>query len=269
MLLNFPDIKIPSAFGCPDQTPDSRSVYDVLKTLNTTSSQYNNFSFLNNVQSILNSDLIRNCQVKHPFNGLYQTEIVDMNTDGRADCGIADEDSEESVESQSDKIIYKYNGESTDTDDINAANAVFDRILRQRTPMFVWSLEHTDFEDGMSNSLTDEVEQYLAYNKYVTIIWLHTIFSKNQENQDVLAALLRIIAMTVNVDDSDKLMTLVIAGLNHPSSKTQEAAIAVIEEWRTKNCLDALRNFKRHTVWIGKYADVVERELEEELCSSD
>ena len=76
--------------------------------------------------------------------------------------------------------------------------------------------------------------------------------------------------MSVDVSYSDTLLPMVIAGLNAPSSKTQEAALMVIEEWRTKQCLDALKTYlNRSSRLIERYAKVVETELEEELGDAD
>lgn len=162
-------------------------------------------------------------------------------------------------------ILHEYLSDSTSTHDINAANSAFEKMLNQRTPAFLWSILHVNFEDGMSNNVIEEVEHYLKKNACVTILWLHSIFSQNQQDQNVLAALLRIIAMTIKSDKADKLMTMVIAGLNQPSSKTQEAALEVIEEWRTEQCLSALYNLQSNSCWIEEYVMKVRNELEEEL----
>ena len=173
--------------------------------------------------------------------------------------------SQKEVITSKHNLANKISIDSTDIDDINKANSVFDSMLRKRTPMFIWTLCHTDFEDGVSNCIIDEVESYLKKNKYVTITWLHSLYAQNQKNQDILAGLLRIIGMTIKTEDSDKLLTMVIAGLTEPCSKTQEAALMVIEEWRTKNCLEALKNRSFNTQWISNYAKIVERELINEL----
>ena len=46
--------------------------------------------------------------------------------------------------------------------------------------------------------------------------------------------------MTVEKEDTDMLLTMVKAGLSDSHSKTQEAALMVIEQWRTRNCLIAI-----------------------------
>ncbi|MDE6772978.1 MAG: hypothetical protein K2J49_10290, partial [Muribaculaceae bacterium] len=66
-------------------------------------------------------------------------------------------------------------------------------------------------------------------------------------------------------EEVDCLLPVVIAGLNHPSSEAQEAAIMVVEVWRTKNCLKALENCYFSSDWIREYASAVVNELKNEL----
>lgn len=72
--------------------------------------------------------------------------------------------------------------------------------------------------------------------------------------------------MVVEQENSDMLLPIVIAGLANINSKTQEAALMVIEQWRTKNCLDALQTTNFSSVWLKEYAKQIEAELIEELC---
>lgn len=194
----------------------------------------------------------------------YQTDVInDHDIKQEVEHSLPDSYSEESA--KSDILLESgYSSDSTSTPDINAANNAFETFLNKKTSSFIWNLLHIDFEDGVSNDIIEEVKHYLNENKYVTVCWIYSLFSQNQTNQDVLAALLRIVAMCINVKDADKLMPMVIAGLNQPSSKTQEAALAVIEEWRTEPCLHALQNLEAHSNWIKKYATIVKQELEEE-----
>lgn len=191
------------------------------------------------------------------LSGLDSEDVIALN-DSTSPCLVDTISTQFSVP----KSIAK---ESTSSQDINRANELFEIMLNKRTPMFIWLLKHTDFEDGVSNSSIEEVKGYLKANRYVTLIWLHSLYAQNQMDHDVLAALLRVVAMTINSDISDKLMTMVIAGLNAPSSKTQEAALTVIEVWRTPHCLDALCNRQYYSNWIAKYANEVKDELMEEL----
>lgn len=155
---------------------------------------------------------------------------------------------------------------STSSDNINILNREFFAQLDAKSSYFISKLKRTDFENGMENEIIEEVEGYMHKNLYVTISWLHKLYSSHQKDTDVLAGLLRIIGMTMAEEDMDCLLTMVKAGLADDQSKTQEAAILVIEQWRTKNCLDALETTTRFsTPWIRQYADKVRMELEEEL----
>lgn len=81
----------------------------------------------------------------------------------------------------------------------------------------------------------------------------------------VLAGLLRIIELTIRNEDVDILLPIVKAGLADKSSMVQEAAIMVIEQWRTKNCLEALETSTFHSKMIEVYANQIIEELKEEL----
>ena len=97
---------------------------------------------------------------------------------------------------------------------------------------------------------------------------MHSIYSNNQEDTDILAGLLRIIGMTIEKEDTDMLLTMVKAGLSDAQSKTQEAALMVIEQWRTQNCLTAIETAPAFSSsWIRDYAEQIKSELKEELQS--
>ena len=66
--------------------------------------------------------------------------------------------------------------------------------------------------------------------------------------------------------DENILLPVVVAGLRSGNSSEQEAAIMVIEEWRTKECLDALCIVPSFaSEMIADYANMVKEELEKEL----
>ena len=155
--------------------------------------------------------------------------------------------------------------ESTDTASLNAINERFLIQLRNRTDSFLNALAKTDFENGLSNEVTEEVQSYYNINKAVTINWLYEIYSKNQKNPIIIEGLLQIIAMTIPASDSNSLLPIVKCGLSDISSEAQEASIAVIESWRTKECLDALQTTLFRSKWMESYAKKVEKELETEL----
>ena len=155
--------------------------------------------------------------------------------------------------------------DSTDTDAINQINEEFALRLKARSKYFIISLKMADFEDGMTNELSDEVEQYLAHNKYPTYAWLNSLYSQNQTDYEVIAGLLRIINLTIDTSDSNYLLPIVKCGLNDRNIEAQEAAIMVVERWRTKECLDALQTAHFSSPWIKEYADNIISELIKEL----
>ena len=151
--------------------------------------------------------------------------------------------------------------ESTDSNDIEMQNRKVFAQLQKYTLTFVRLLKRTDFEDGIS----DVVEDFIKSNSFVTYSWLSTIYSNYQKNAVVLAGLLRIIELTIRNEDVDILLPIVKAGLSDKSSMVQEAAIMVIEQWRTKNCLEALETATFHSKMIEVYANQIIEELKEEL----
>lgn len=154
--------------------------------------------------------------------------------------------------------------ESTDSCNIESANRKFFTQLNNYTPTFVRILKKTDFEDGVTNHTSDIVENFIDVNSFVTYSWLSSIYSNYQQNSIVLAGLLRIIELTIRNEDVDFLLPIVKAGLADKSSMVQEAAIMVIEQWRTKNCLDALETSSFQSEIMKSYAYEVLEELKEE-----
>lgn len=155
--------------------------------------------------------------------------------------------------------------DSTDNNEINNKNEDFLNVLKLHSSEFTTSIKKADFEDGMMNDVADEVEIYINQNKYATYLWLHFLYSQNQNDYKVISALLRIIGLTVDIQDSDLLLPIVKCGLNDSHIEAQEAALMVIEKWRTKECLDALNTSHFSSKWISKYAESIVKELEEEL----
>lgn len=119
--------------------------------------------------------------------------------------------------------------ESTDSNDIEMQNRKVFAQLQKYTLTFVRILKRTDFEDGMTNYVSDVVEDFIKSNSFVTYSWLSTIYSNYQKDAVVLAGLLRIIELTIRNEDVDMLLPIVKAGLADKSSMVQEAAIMVIE----------------------------------------
>lgn len=165
----------------------------------------------------------------------------------------------------SDTMIKPSLLDSNETTDINYLNDKFMNALRKRTESFVKLIIRTDFEDGMTNDAVEEARSYYLQNKFVTINWFGEIYSKNQRNAIVISGLLRIISMIVLVSDSTSLIPIVKCGLADNSSIAQESALMVIEEWRTKECLDAIETTNFKSSWMTDYAQKIAFELKEEL----
>lgn len=177
-----------------------------------------------------------------------------------------DNSSNENLDSSSSDVTSSSSlSDSTETRDINAINDKFLNTLRERTDSYVKLIARTDFEDGMTNDAVEEARSYYLQNKSVTINWFGEIYSKNQRNAIVISGLLRIISMIVLVSDSASLIPIVKCGLSDNSSIAQESALMVIEEWRTKECLDAIKTSNFVFSWVKDYAQKVVSELEKEL----
>lgn len=156
------------------------------------------------------------------------------------------------------------NDSSTSSFDINSQNELFLDFMKKQSESFIRSLLHTDFEDGVESEISYRIGYYLKNNRLVTYNWFNYIYSNYQDNAKVIAGLLRIIGQIDINNEVDSLLPLVICGLNHKESMAQEAAIMVIEKWRTTNCLKALKNVTFSSAWIEKYAQAVVCELEKE-----
>lgn len=174
---------------------------------------------------------------------------------------------EESLSLNSGQIEKGITIDSTDYDAISRINEDFESFLKTRSSSFIASLKMADFEDGMTNELSDEVTKYLAQNKYPTYSWLYSLYSQNQTDYEVISGLLRIIDLTIDTSESPYLLPIVKCGLNDPHIEAQESAIMVIERWRTKECLDALNTAHFSSKGIIEYANSVINELKGELAN--
>lgn len=157
----------------------------------------------------------------------------------------------------------------TDSTDINRRNKEYKNSLDAITPEFLVMLRREDFEDGIENDSIKTVRGFLKQNEAVTYLWMHSLFTRNEYDQRVVSGLLRIISMTVKDEDQDSLMPIILAALRSENSYEQEAAVMVIEEWRTPSCRDALgvslEKNQFHTEMMRNYAEMVYSELLEEI----
>ena len=109
------------------------------------------------------------------------------------------------------------------------------------------------------------IRSFVKRNKSATYNWLNDIYGRNHQDHALVEGLLRTLAMVTEKGDETMLLPIVIAGLRSGISSEQEAALMVIEEWRTKECFAALKSVAFQSDWIADYAQMVKSELEEEL----
>lgn len=158
--------------------------------------------------------------------------------------------------------------ETTDLETISKYNSCHLDFFNTHTNSIISQILRTDFQDGMTNEVTEQVKTFFEINRMVACNWLNSIFSTNQNNPVIISGLLRIISMLDSNDYPSFLMPIVRAGLGDKNSMTQEAALMVIEEWRTKECLDALLNTAFVNGWIKDYSNKIILELKKELVNN-
>lgn len=157
-------------------------------------------------------------------------------------------------------------GDTTSAFDVNKTNQEYLDYLRTRTEEVTYAIAHTAFEDGMDNDVTVLLKSFAKKNKSSTYNWLDELYSKNLNNPSVVGGILRSLAMITDKGDENILLPIVVAALRSGVSVEQEAAIMVIEEWRTKECLNAIRSVHSFASdLIEDYAMMVADELEKEL----
>lgn len=164
-------------------------------------------------------------------------------------------------EKKREKTVY-----STESVDINKANQEYLDYLRTRTDEIANAIMRTEFEDGMDNDITLLIKSFARSNKSATYNWLDELYSKNVNRPSVVQGILRTLAMITEQGDENILLPMVLASLRSDNSAEQEAAIMVIEEWRTKECLAAISTVPHFSSEIiADYAKMVTDELKEEL----
>ena len=183
-------------------------------------------------------------------------------------------DTEDGAEDDWEKVVFFSTSEesecesadySTRSVDINKANQEDLEYFRSRSMEIVNALKYADFEDGMDNDVTELIRSFVKRNKSATYNWLNDIYGRNHQDNAFVEGLLRTLAMVTEKGDETMLLAIVIAGLRSGISSEQEAALMVIEEWRTKECLEALKDCNYASQWISIYAGKVQEELEGEL----
>lgn len=197
---------------------------------------------------------------------LYRTPaFYDSSAFIRLDLTDSVEEIPTSIDSSSQDEVLVSSNETTGVDNINVINEQFRQYLDSQTKDFVRALKWADFEDGMENDITRQVRVYIEQNRYVTYCWLNTIFNDNRSIPNITSGLLRTLAMVVEKSDANIMLSMVVSGIASSHSEDQEAAIMVVEKWRTKECLDAMLNTSYGSDWVREYAMQVIGELKEEL----
>lgn len=204
--------------------------------------------------------------------GLYNwTDYLDVTTSIRSDT----EDSSVnetgfSANLSATKRCEEASGVNTKSEAINRENLAYLNYLRSRTDEISNAIIRTDFEDGMDNDVTLLFKKFVKWNKSATFNWINELYSKNMGNPVVVDGLLRTLAMITEKGDETILLPIVVASLRSEVSVEQESAIMVIEEWRTRECLEAIRRVRRFpSDIVADYANMVATELEEELGETD
>lgn len=184
-------------------------------------------------------------------------------------------DTEDGAEEDSVQVVYASTQEekicektayTTGSVDINKVNQEYLDYLRTRTDEIANAIMRTEFEDGMDNDITLLIKSFARSNKSATYNWLDELYSKNVNKPSVVQGILRTVAMITEQGDENILLPMVVASLRSENSAEQEAAIMVIEEWRTKECLDAISTVPRFSSEIiADYAKMVTDELRKEL----
>lgn len=163
------------------------------------------------------------------------------------------------------KVGFLSNDDGTSTAVINQKNEIDKQEFDKQSYKFLYLLRHTVFEDGMENEATSFFRKMQERNKYVAICWLQEFWSDHQEEPSVVEGIVRIIGSITDKAYWKPLISIVRSGLTDKSKPVQEAAIMVVESWRTLACYQALKQTQFEDGWIKDYAKEVMIELEDEL----
>ena len=179
---------------------------------------------------------------------------------------MVDEDSV--LDSDVSEIIVSASRDNTRDFDINVINQKDLVFFRSQSSNVVNVIKYSEFEDGMNNDASNLIESFVERNRFVAYNWINELYSKNQNAPKIIEGLLRSVAMCTPPDDFSIMMPMVRAALGSKHGEEQEAALMVIEEWRTKECFDAICNVRNFSSeWMQEYADKVKKELRQELES--
>ena len=236
----------------------SNSLYDIIKNFEELGSQFSPVPFDYSVE--FRNKYLKVSDELLKFTEFQRTLVPDMPWLSTSQIMVGTSLSSEYATPDSVDGMDEDHGSTKiiEEDSLSSEDSVIQRASKDST-------NSTDINQ-INNDVTKEVHGYIKKNEFVTYAWLNSIFANYQDNADVLAGLLRVVGMTVSIEDTDMLLPMVKAGLSAPQSKAQEAALMVIEEWRTSNCLTALETAPTFTSsWIRDYAEQIKSELVEEI----
>lgn len=176
----------------------------------------------------------------------------------------ADDDlTADSYTSEKIKVATK---ENTNTFDINVVNQRDMRFFQSQNLNVIDAIKYSEFEDGVDNDATRMVKSFIERNSSVAYNWINELYSENQNTPKITEGLLRSVAMCVISDDAPIMLPMVKAALASKYGEEQEAALMVIESWRTKECLSVLRSVREFSSeWMKEYASKIMAELCQEL----
>lgn len=156
--------------------------------------------------------------------------------------------------------------DSTDSKDITVAFEHYLTKFQESEANFIYTLTHSYFEDGMDNDAISALKSYFDLSPYPAISWFATLFNSHLQEPNITYRLLRCICDRTYSKYSKNLISFVRGSLNDKNIEVQEAAIMVLERWRTKECLDVIESTKYVNPLLEDYANTLKEELREELC---
>ena len=172
----------------------------------------------------------------------------------------------ERIESNSSSFEHSVKYVSSSEESTSDANLINERFLSKLDADkegIIYLMLHTSIEDGYDNEVVEYMRPYFNESKYMTLFWLYGLYAQYMSNQWVFAAILNLLScLDVKQRDMSSMVSLVSNGLNSKYSIVQEAAIKVVEKWRSKECLEAMRQSTFSSSWMMSYAKRVIQELE-------
>lgn len=154
----------------------------------------------------------------------------------------------------------------TNTSNANVLNERFLARLEEEKEEVIFTMLHSSIEDGYDNEVVEYMRPYMDENKYMTLFWLYGLYAQNMSNPTIFASILYLLCcLDIKQIDMAMMISLVCNGMNSKFSIVQESALKVVEQWRSKECLEALKQATFASKWISSYAERVKKELENEL----